>query len=155
MKNVEGLLLAIAEVCEDEDGNLLDITLEDIESLLTDEESDLYPMAHSVSSSLYNGFLYGLDLFTRISEGKNVTFTSYDIVSYIVGYLNSIYRPEHAVIDVLSEKSNIYRYALENQSSFRFLYDRLLSEEDFMDEDRKYYLRQKKVDNFIKRNLMC
>lgn len=151
IRNTEELLIAIAEVCEDEDGSIRDIGISEIESSFTCKDSELYPMAYRVDTELYERFLYMIDLFDRISSGHNFKFTARDITGYIVGYLASIYMPERSREDLLTLRSDVYRVVLENNSGFRFLQDELLYEVG--DANDIYIQRQRKVDNFVKKYL--
>lgn len=138
------VLLAVLELCEDRK----DISIDELVGSFTDYAvAEDFPKEYTVESRLYCNMLYMVDLLDRIAESKGISFTTQDIVEYIIRYFASVYMPDRSREDYTTLKPEVLGRVLED-TDFNFA-------EDFWgggsSEEDVWRVHQRSVEDFKKK----
>lgn len=150
------VMLAVLELCEDRDGELLLFPVEDIVSSFADSDAgNTFPDAYLVRPQIYYSFLHLVDFLYNVAESKGVEFDSKDLSEYIIRYFASKYVLEGSALEkfkgkYFDMKSEVYCRVLENVD-FDFAVGSWVAEDSEL--ENRWHKHQVSVDRFKKRYL--
>lgn len=151
------VMLAVLELCEDRNGELLLLPVDDIVSNFADSDAgNTFPDAYLVRPQIYYSFLHLVDFLYNVAESKGIEFDSKDLSEYIIRYFASKYVLEGSVLEkfkgrYFDMKSEVCCRVLENVD-FDFAVGSLGIGDSGLED--KWYKHQMFVDRFKKRYLI-